>query len=309
MQVIKENTHIDFLGKRVFFIVLSLVLNTAALYLWFATGDDKFGVDFRGGTEVVAQFNEGVTVSKVREAFKAGGFPEAVIQAFEGNDNQFSIRLSEDQSTPEGKAKVKGILQTVTPAGYTLLKEDFVGPVIGEQIRRNAIIALFLSLIAMQIYITARFDWRFAFGGIFALFHDVIITVGICLLMGKVLSAGILAALLTITGYSINDTIIVYDRVRENIAKYQKAAAKKKGQPTLSLMEIMNISVNETLSRTILTSMTAFFVVATLWLFGGGAVSDLSFSLMIGILIGTYSSIFIACPVVLACQKKGASSV
>ncbi len=307
MQIIKENTDYDFLGKRRFFIVLSLLLNLMAFILWFTTGDEKYGVDFRGGTELIVRFNEVVTAGELRESLKAGGFLEAIVQAFENSDRDFSIRLALDQSQAEKKEQVRAILQGLKPGGYQLLKEDYVGPIIGEQIRKDAITALVLSLIAMQIYIGLRFDWRFGAGGIFALFHDVIITVGICLLAHKEMSAGILAALLTITGYSINDTIIVYDRVRENLTKSFKAAGgKKKGSTEVpsKLIDIMNLSVNETLSRTILTSMTAFFVVTTLWLFGGGAVSDLSFALMVGIVIGTYSSIFIACPIVLACQPR-----
>ncbi|MFN8388878.1 MAG: protein translocase subunit SecF [Bdellovibrionota bacterium] len=306
MQVIKEKTHYDFMGKRHLFVALSILLNVMAFFLWFHSGDEKLGIDFRGGTELVVHFNDPVTAGDVRTALSNAGFQEAIVQSFGDSGQDFSLRLAEDQSKAEEKEKVRTVLSSIRPSGYNLLKEDYVGPIIGAQILRDAILAIVISLLAHQIYIGIRFDWRFGMGAIFALFHDVFISVGICLLAHKEMSGGILAALLTITGYSVNDTIIVFDRVRENIAKVLKTNPKKRAQDGLptNLAEIMNISINETLSRTILTSLTAFFVVTTLWLFGGGAVADLAFALMVGIVAGTYSSIFIACPIVLACHRE-----
>lgn len=304
MQVLSERPQINFLGMRHFWVALSIFLNVVAFVLWFSKGDEKYGVDFRGGTELVVRFKEAAQVSSIREVFTKNGFEGAVIQAFSGTDKEFAIRLSQDEGSEAGKEKVRKVLQEVGGGGYELIKEDFVGPVIGAEIRRDALYAIILSIIAMLIYIGIRFEWEYGFGGIFAIFHDVIVTVGVCLLFEKEMSAGILAALLTIAGYSINDTIIVYDRIRENINKLGKKGNKKRGEHSeLNLLEVMNLSINETLSRTILTSMTAFIVVTVLWLMGGGAVVDMSFALMVGILVGTYSSIFIACPIVLACQS------
>lgn len=300
MEVIQKNTHFDFLGLRWFFIATSVILTLLTAYLWFSMGDEKFGVDFRGGTELVVKFKEKVPAGDVRSAFEKGGVKDPIVQAFGDGDHEFSIRLDQGESTEEGKKKVKEILSGVNAGGYELLKEDFVGPIVGEQIRRDAYYAIVFSLIAIMIYVGARFEWSFALGGIIALFHDVIWAAGFCLLTGRPMSAGILAALLTIVGYSINDTIVIYDRIRENVGKYQKLGNKRKQQgKKAEMMEIMNLSVNETLSRTILTSMTAFLVCLTLWIFGGGAVSDLSSALTIGVLAGTYSSIFVACPTVL----------
>ena len=301
MEVISRTTQIDFLKYRYLWIAFSACLLAMTAYLWFSKGDEKFGVDFRGGTELIVRFNDPVSVADIRKAFEGGGVSESIVQGFETGQKDFSIRLSGDESTTEGKKRVEGILKSISPAGYTMLKEDFVGPVIGEQIRKDAYYAIILSLIMIMVYVSARFEWRFAIGGVFAVFHDAIIAGGFCLLTDRPMSAGILAALLTIVGYSINDTIVIFDRIRENIAKATKANAKKNlaNQSQTDLIEVMNLSLNETLSRTILTSMTAFFVVTTLWLFGGGAVSDLSFALMVGILVGTYSTIFIACPTVL----------
>ena len=307
MEVISKSTHFNFLKYRYYWIGVSWLLTLMTVYLWVTTGDEKFGVDFRGGTEVVVRFNKPVSVGDIRSGFDNGGVKDSIVQAFENGASDFSIRLSGDESTGEGKAKVEGILKTVAgDAGYTILKEDFVGPVIGEQIRRDAYYAVIFSLLTILIYVGIRFEWRFGLGGIIALLHDVIIAAGICLLTHRQFNAGILAALLTVVGYSINDTIIVYDRIRENLTKALKTGSKRKlhEQTSNDLMSIMNQSINETLSRTILTSMTAFVVCTTLWAFGGGAVSDLSFALMVGILVGTYSSIFVACPTVLAFHSE-----
>ena len=182
-------------------------------------------------------------------------------------------------------------------------KEDFVGPVIGEQIRTDGMTALGVALFIILIYISVRFELRFALGAIVALVHDIIITSGIFVFSGREISAAVLAGILTIIGYSLNDTIIVYDRIRENIEKDIKKFGIKKGAGT-SLVQLINLSINQTLSRTILTSLTTFFVVFILWLFGGGAVSDLAFTLVIGVVVGTYSSIFIASPVLLYFAAK-----
>ncbi len=284
-------------------ITVSFLVLAMTFYLWVSQGDTKYGVDFKGGTELIVKFNEAVSAEDVRKAFSNVGLNEVAVQQFQGQ-NQFSIKLAQDQSGEAEKEKLKQILQSVKPSGFELLKEDFVGPIIGEQIRKDALLALIFSLVAMLTYVAFRFDWRFGVGAIVALFHDVIFTLGFCLLAHKELSAGLLAALLTIVGYSMNDTVIVFDRVRENLTKARKnKSANKQKEDTKFYIDIMNLSINETLSRTILTSMTAFLVVTTLWLFGGGAVADLNFALMVGILVGTYSSIFIACPFVLACCK------
>ncbi|MBP9838040.1 MAG: protein translocase subunit SecF [Proteobacteria bacterium] len=303
MELLKTKTQINFLGMRHVLITVSFLVLAMTFYLWVSQGDTKYGVDFKGGTELIVKFNEAVSAEDVRKAFSNVGLNEVAVQQFQGQ-NQFSIKLAQDQSGEAEKEKLKQILQSVKPSGFELLKEDFVGPIIGEQIRKDALLALIFSLVAMLTYVAFRFDWRFGVGAIVALFHDVIFTLGFCLLAHKELSAGLLAALLTIVGYSMNDTVIVFDRVRENLTKARKnKSANKQKEDTKFYIDIMNLSINETLSRTILTSMTAFLVVTTLWLFGGGAVADLNFALMVGILVGTYSSIFIACPFVLACCK------
>lgn len=308
MKIFSGKTTFDFLGLQWWFIGLSAILLAMSAYYWVSLGDNKYGVDFRGGTEILVKFNESVPIEELRSAFEKGGIHEPTVQAFEGSSTDFSVRLAQDQSSADGKKHVREILQGVRASGYTLLKEDFVGPVIGEQIRKSALYALSLSMLAMFVYVCIRFEWRFSLAAIIALFHDALIAVGLCLATNRPISAEILAAFLTIVGYSMNDTIIVFDRIRENVQKWRKNAGKTEAarEGTRSwLAEIMNLSINETLSRTILTSLTAFFVVTTLFVLGGGAVVDLAFSLMVGVVLGTYSSIFIACPIVLALERRG----
>ncbi len=306
MEIIKTKTNINFLGARHFFVFLSLALIVGTFVLWFRTGDEKFGVDFRGGAELVVRFNEDVDPADIRSAFEKGELPDTSVQAFENGKRDFTLRLPADISDEAIKKKVDTVLQGIKPSGFTMLKQDFVGPVIGEQIRRDAFWAIVLSLIAMLSYVGFRFEWRFGAGGILALFHDVIITTGACLLTGRQLSAGILAALLTIVGYSINDTIVIFDRIREQMGQRSKSGGKRKLEEhsKADLIQIMNDSLNEMLSRTIITSLTAFIVVTSLYVFGGGAISDLAFALMIGVFVGSYSTIFAACPFVLLFQKE-----
>ena len=206
--------------------------------------------------------------------------------------------------------KIRDALAAIEGNSFELLKQDYVGPVIGEKIRSDGLKAMGIALVCILVYISFRFEWRFAVGAIIALIHDVTITTGVYVFSGREISAAVLAALLTIIGYSLNDTIIVFDRVRENLMESlkQKKGKKKKnsedeGMGSLdgeSLPGVLNTSINQTLSRTVLTSFTTLFVVLTLWLLGGGAVADLAFALVIGVMVGTYSSVFIACTSVLA---------
>ena len=209
------------------------------------------------------------------------------------------LRLKGSGEGKEGK-QVREILSSEYGDKYTLLKEDFVGPVIGDQIKSDGLQAIIFSIIGILIYISMRFEFRFALGAIMALMHDVIITTGIFILSGRELNAPVLAGMLTIIGYSLNDTIVVFDRIRENLM----ASRKEKGVMKKSrFIEILNQSLSQTLNRTVLTSITTLFVVLILWLFGGGAVSDLAYTLVIGVIVGTYSSVFIASPALLAGWK------
>jgi preprotein translocase subunit SecF len=297
MQLISKTTNYDFLGKRYIWLFFSLCLTILTLYAWFSKGDEKFGVDFRGGGEFIVRFQENVSLEDLRAQLTAGNFPEAIVQNFSGAETDFSIRVrAAEGDTLSGD--MKKVLEKFKPGKFQVLREDFVGPVIGEQIRQDAYIAGLCSLIGILIYLSIRFDWRFALGAMLSLFHDAMIATGMTVLFGVELGAASLAAVLTVIGYSVNDTVIVFDRIRENMEHFESQKIKK------PLVEIMNLSLNQTLSRTIITSMTVFFVCFTLWILGGGVVSELAFTMLIGVLMGTYSSIFIACPLILVLSKK-----
>lgn len=304
-----NNKIVNFMGIRYIAFLFSFSFIAISLFTWVKSGATKYGLDFLGGTELVVRFDDEVTINKIREALKKNGISKVKVQEFESGislDSQdeenkkrdFSIKLKASEEDA-AISKLKSALSSEALPKSTILKEDFVGPIIGEQIRIDGIKAVIASLIAILIYISVRFEWRFAMGAIIALVHDVTITTGIFILVGHEISAAVLAALLTIIGYSLNDTIIVFDRVRENMT-----ALLKKKHSGNSLNEIINTSVTQTLSRTLLTSLTTLFVVTVLWLFGGGAISELAFALVIGIVVGTYSSIFVACPVVVLFAEK-----
>lgn len=290
----KKKYSIPFIRYSLPFILLSVLLIAFSVYTWIKSRDSKYGIDFSGGTEVVVRFEKSVQTAELRGALEKLGFASAVVQSFEGDLSDYSIRLNgvADESLVQN---LKDSFSKIDPA-YKILKQDYVGPIIGEQIRNNGVRAVIFSFIAILIYVSFRFEWPYAIGSVAALVHDVVITSGIFIFSGRELSAGVLASLLTIIGYSINDTIVIFDRVRENFAS---AKGKTKG----NISSIVNLSINETLSRTFLTSLTVFFVVMVLWLMGGGAIEDLAFSLVIGVIVGTYSTIFIASPILVGLQK------
>ncbi len=299
MEIISSKINIDFMKMRFLCMAASLILICYSVFVWFQKGDLKYGVDFLGGTDLVVKFDQPVEIGKIRKVLADAGVSGAIVQAFEGGASDFSIRLKSDKGAETGK-KLRNILtEGIDSAKYEILKEDFVGPIIGEQIRKDGLTSMAIALICILIYISFRFEWRFAVGAIAALIHDVMITTGVFVFSGREISAAVLAALLTIIGYSLNDT---------NFALTRKSGTDKakKGKPnkSMSFYELINVSVGQTLSRTILTSVTTLFVVTSLWLLGGGAVADLAFALVIGVIVGTYSSIFVACTTILALEPK-----
>ncbi len=312
MELIPTQLNIDFMRWRYAWITFSIVTSILIVGYWIKLGDSKYGIDFAGGTDVVVSFKEPITIAEIRASLIKGGFDGAVVQAFEGGKKEFSIRVRTLQKSETGK-KIMELMQSFPGNSATLLKEDFVGPVVGEQIRQDGLKAFLLALVGILIYISVRFEMRFALGAIVALFHDAAMAAGLYVMYGYEVNAALLAAILTVIGYSVNDTIIVFDRIRENLtlAYRQEGEKKKRKQETggpelskMSLAEIMNFSVNQTLSRTILTGTSTLFVAGTLWWFATGAVSELCFALCIGIIAGTYSSIYIASPMVLLFERK-----
>jgi len=297
-------TNINFMGFRVVGLIVSLTLIGFSFYEWFVTGEEKFGVDFTGGVEVVVGLEGETAINDIRTTLREKGMESAIVQEFEGEANEYSIRLK-GNSKMETTKQIEEALQTLTEDKLNVLKQDFVGPTVGREIREAGLTAMIVALIGMLLYISIRFEFRFALGALAALIHDIIITIGVYILSGREISTAVIAALLTIVGYSLNDTIIVFDRIRENLGLSFKTGAKAKAvQGVTTFEELINVSVNQTLSRTMLTSLTTLFVVVVLFLIGGGAVKDLALTLVIGVIVGTYSSIFVASPVVLLLQKK-----
>lgn len=286
---------IDFLGKSTAFAVLSVILVIASLALIGIKGLN-YGIDFAGGTEIQIQFANKLDNSTLRDALKEMNVDKYQIQSF-GEGNEVVLRLSiAGGKTEKERNKNNNLLIAKVTEGIKakfsdaeIRRVDSVGPQIGEELKRNGILAIFYSLLLILIYVGLRFDYEFAPGAVFCLFHDAIITLGIFALLGKEVNVQILAAILTIIGYSLNDTIVNFDRIRENSSLFKRA----------ELGGIINKSINETLSRTILTSLTTLIAVVALYLFAGGVITDFAFTLGIGVIVGTYSSIYVAAPLVL----------
>ncbi len=297
---IVQDTKIRFTDKRFVALALSAILIVATWGVFMYRGADNFGVDFTGGTSLAFRYDDRQSVDDVRETLEKAGVEGAFIQYHqelgagddEGIDEFLEIKVGFD----EGATARDTIEQTYDTAGYTLIKEDSVGPQVGEELRKKGVWAIVTALIGIVIYISFRFEFAFAIGAIAALVHDVLITVGVYCLLGNQLSLPIVAALLTIVGYSVNDTIVVFDRIREDLSLI-------KGKP---YSEIANLSINQTLSRTLLTSITTLLSVVMLLILGGGAIHEFAIALFIGILVGTYSSIFVATPVMLLWHKDPA---
>lgn len=305
MELFPHHLDFNFMKYRYISIGISLLLMIFASIVWFQKGVEKYGVEFAGGTELIIQFPRPVDPALVRHEIENAGFPSATVQAFEDGSHKFSIRLKAEPGGDAGK-KIRDQLKSAwKDTEFNVLDEHFVGPTIGEQLRKDGFTAVIVSLFCILVYIWVRFDFSFAVGAVAALFHDTIITSGLVVFFGREVNAALLAAVLTIIGYSVNDTVIVFDRIRENFNKALKSggASKKKDKDPLDLPSLMNASINQTLNRTIITNATVSFVCILLWLLGDGAVSDLAFALTIGMFFGTYSSIFTAAPIALEWRR------
>lgn len=282
MEIFKTNVIYDFMGKRLPFLGLSSILFIASIVLLLTKGLN-FGIDFAGGTIVQVKYEQAAPIEKIRETLKTTKYGNSVITKF-GSDEEVIIRItgsSSDLTNDIGDEMHKILVPT---GNFEIRRIDMVGAKVGGELREKGLMALSLSLLVMLIYLSVRFEWRFALASVFALVHDITIAMGAISLFSVEVNLDILAAILTLLGYSLNDTIIVFDRIREGIQS-------SKGT---DLKGIINESVSKTLSRTTLTSLTTLFVVATLYFFGGEIISGFSFTLLVGIIVGTYSSIFIA---------------
>lgn len=307
MEIFKKIPVFDVMHYRFHFLFLSLLLTIGTVFIWLRTGSEKYGVDFLGGIDVAVKFESPTSIDELRGALEKGGIGDATVQAFEGEAQEYSIRLNGSQQEDISK-QIKTILEGMEAKKFEILSAEYIGPTVGEEIKRNALWAIGIALVCMLLYVTFRFEFRFALGAIIAVFHDIIIAAGFVVLVGREVNVGVVAALLTVLGYSVNDSVVVFDRIRENMLKAIKSggAAKKQGGKLQTLREIINVSICETLSRTILTGMAALFTTLCLFFLGSGSLVDIAFTLFVGIVFGTYSSIFVACSCVLAFEPKKA---
>ena len=312
MRIFKQVTQFDFLGKRRTAWIVSLVLLVLSIGSLGIRGL-SFGIDFTGGTLVELEYAQSADPVTVRSVLRDAGVDNAIVQYF-GTSRDILVRLpvsegkvASEQSSDVVSAlrnasgetlteSVQGSLQQCTTVGGSVTdcqvqmrRVEFVGPQVGGELTEKGGLAMLYALIGILIYVAFRFEWRFAVGAVIALVHDVLITLGVFSIVGIEFSLPVLAAVLAVIGYSLNDTIVVFDRIRDNFRKMRKG----------TVLAIMNRSVNETLPRTVLTSVTTLLVVLTLLLAGGEIIKGFAIALLIGVLIGTYSSIFVASPAVL----------
>ncbi|MBN2515556.1 MAG: protein translocase subunit SecF [Deltaproteobacteria bacterium] len=293
MELIKSGTDINFVGRMKLAFSISLALIVISTLSLIIHKGPNLGIDFAGGTLVQIKFKEPTSVNDIRDPLKTINLGNSIIQRFGYQDNnEFLIKTEKSSSELKGlSGMIEDALRTAYPEGsFEIRRVEVVGPKVGKDLRQKGMLAMLYAMVGILIYITWRFEFRYAIGAIIALLHDVIITVGIFSILDKEFTLPIIAALLTIIGYSLNDTIVVYDRIRENFRSQRKQ----------TLIQTVNESINQTLSRTILTSGTTLLVVGALFFLGGAVIHDFAFALLVGVIIGTYSSIFIASPTVLA---------
>ncbi len=293
------NTTYNFTRWRWHALALSLVLIVAGVSAIVQRGGLPLGIDFSGGTIIVVKFDQEVTEDQVRGAVDPIPGEEVVQQYGDASDREWLVRLAQTDAA-EGAGLEEGaqqILDSLADAGlptFELLSREIVGPVIGADLQRRGIYATLASILAIAVYIAFRFRVSFALGAIAAVFHDIVLTVAFLVFFGYDVSLNIVAALLTITGYSVNDTIVIFDRVRENLRSLRRD----------SLDHVVNVSVNQTLARTVITSGTTFVAVLSLYLFGGEVLRGFAFTMLVGVVSGTYSTVFIASAIAIILSKR-----
>lgn len=286
MELIKHGTSIDFMGKRKYVLTFSLVISLIALYGIF--NKMEYGVDFRGGAEIQTKFEKTVELDQLRSSLSQGGFNGVFVQTIgEEKDNEVLIKVQADEGNLNAITEnvSKALHTTFTDNKVEIRKVDIVGPKAGSELRMSAVKAMFWAILSIMVYMAIRFDFRYAPGVMVSLTHDIVIVAGVIAFVGTEFSLHTVAALLAIIGYSVNDTVIVYDRIREH---------EETGDKNKSLEQHINDAVNDTLSRTILTSVATLFVSASMYFFGGAALKDFFLAMTIGIIFGTYSSVYVA---------------
>ena len=306
MRIIKD-TNYDFMGKVGTTRILSIILLLIGLISLIMNKGPNLSIDFKGGTMVAVNFSEPMEIQELRNSISEINIDGQIIDLsnseikYFGNESDLLLRFSNiENETDKFLEKFSEKLYKIFPNKVPEQKRDFillfekVSPKIGAELSSDALMAIFSSLALILIYISARFEFKYAIGAIAALGHDILITLGVFSILGFEISLAVIAAFLTIVGYSLNDTIVIFDRIRENT----------KGSTNIPLGLVVNQSINESLSRTIITSLTTFMVVFILFLVGGEVIHSFAFAMIIGVLVGTYSSIFIASPIVIAMDKN-----
>jgi preprotein translocase subunit SecF len=284
-----KNSNIDFVSKRKFARFISIAFIFIGISSLVTKGGPSLSIDFTGGTIAQLQFEDEVNVSELRSTLASSEVGKAEIITF-GAANEILLKTQYSGSNTELQSNLKSAIDKE----FSIRRIESVGPKIGKELQSDAMSAILVSLLLILIYISFRFDRFYAYGSVVALVHDVLITLGIFSLMNIEIDLTIVAAFLTIVGYSLNDTIVVFDRIRENVVKHARE----------TLETIVNLSLNSTLGRTIVTSFTTFAVVSVLYLFGGEVIKSFAFALIVGVIVGTYSSIYVASPVMMYFEEK-----
>jgi len=295
--MLSQPLQIRFLEKRRYTIYLSIFLVLSTFLSVLLHGGLNYGIDFRGGTNVQIRFDSEPDLNQLRELFANQGYDSIMLQTFGAEeDREILLGLPIDSSLGTGESLTTNLQQILQNANTKpeIRRVETIGPKVGDELKEDALLAVLIALGLVLLYISIRFQWRFGVSAVVCLIHDVLAVVGVFSLFDKEFNLTIIAALLTVVGYSLNDTIVVFDRVRENLAKFRKRETE----------ELLDLSINETLSRTLLTSATTLFVVVMLLFFGGEIIHDFAFALFVGILVGTYSSIYVASPIFLLLQEK-----
>ena len=286
IDIFSHNTNFPFMKWKSWAVGLSLLLNALALVLMFKPGLN-YSIDFRGGTLVEVQSKSGgADLGAMRETVNRLGLGDVLVQGF-ANDTDVLLRVALQSGGDKAQAAAVEKIRTALGDNVVIRRTESVGPTVSGELRTIGVIAVLASLVGIAIYVWFRFEWQFALGGLSALFHDVLLTVGIFSVLQLDFDINVLGALLTIIGYSINDTVVVYDRIRENLRKYKK----------MPIEELIDKSINEMLSRTLMVSATAFIALLALYIFGPPVIHSFTFAMLFGVVVGTYSSIFIAAPI------------
>lgn len=294
LKLVPVNTSIGFIRHRTAAMALSSFLVIASIFVFLANGLN-FGIDFRGGTLIEASSESAVDLAALRGRLGALNLGEVQIQEF-GKETDVLIRIAEKEGATDASSNLSAVerVRAELSRDFDVRRVEIVGPQVSAELIQTGIMAVLAAIASMLIYIWFRFEWQFSVGAVLALVHDVALTIGLFALLQLDFNLSILAAILTIVGYSMNDTVVVYDRVRENLRKYKK----------MDLAELLNIAINETLSRTVMTSVTTMLALLALYILGGEVIRGFTFAMIWGVIVGTYSSIFIASPLLMLLGVK-----